>query len=95
MNIYGPLSPAERTQLATARRRKRLAAYEREALPSVRREMREQRGHIYYNISYEGDKVTVKADGASVASVTRALAKHHFTKKNRHKTKAVYGGGRT
>jgi TP901 family phage tail tape measure protein len=99
MNFYGPLSPEQREELARARRRRRMATYERAALPTVRREMAAQRGNLYYNISYDGDKITIRADGASVASVTRALAKKHFKQKHRRgkgTTAKVYnkpGGG--
>lgn len=77
------------------RRQAILAEYRRDAAPSVRRQMRRQAGHEVYTITYEGDTIHIKADGATVASVTRALQKKHFKQKNRHKkgTTATRGGG--
>lgn len=83
-NFVGPLSPLQQQQLRTARRRRRMAAYELAALPSVKREMAAQHGRPTYHITYHGDTVNIKADGATTESVTRALAKSHFHKKTKN-----------
>lgn len=75
-----------------------LAEYRRDASPAARRQMARQRrqGREVYTITYEGDTIHIKADGATVASVTRALQKKHFKQKNKHTkgtTNPTRGGG--
>jgi TP901 family phage tail tape measure protein len=97
-HFVGPLSPVQRRILQANKRRMALirSEYRHDAAPAVRRQMKQQTGHKFYEIKYEGDKIVIRADGATVASVTRALQKTHFTKKHRHgkgTTARLPGGG--
>jgi len=88
---FAGMAPTEKQQArlqALFKREKRLEAHlarERE-LRSIRQQLRRGReaGRENITITYQGDTVTVKADGATPAAVYRALNKHQFRKKTKH-----------
>lgn len=91
--FVGPFSPEQqkafnqaKAMLRNARRREAMLRYEQAATPTIRRQMRAQQGKgAYYNITYEGEKISVIASGATVQSVAAALAAAHFKKKHKKK----------
>jgi hypothetical protein len=95
LSFVGPLTKKQQTSLANLRHRRQaiLAEYRHDAAPAARRQMARQRsqGREVYTITYEGDTIHIKADGATVASVTRALQKKHFKQKSKHKKGTVAG----
>lgn len=93
---HNQLTPMQQAAIERQRRRMRLIRqeYARDAAPSVRRQLAKARregrtGQI--KITYAGDTVTIRADGATVQSVTRALQKQHFAKNHKHKKGTAAG----
>lgn len=63
--------------------------FEKRERASVIKQMKAEAGLAMYTITYGGDTVHIKADGATPAAVVRALDKHRFTRKNKNKKKST------
>lgn len=92
----GGFTKAERPEaialtMNAALQRSRIRQAQKAELASIRKQMHAQSVAAgphrmpFYTITYMGDTVTIKADGATPESVMRAFNKHHFKKTHRRK----------